>query len=51
MTALILSGGGALGAFEAGAIQSLRDSGDEFDPCVWQFDRRHQRIVCRAGQN
>jgi predicted acylesterase/phospholipase RssA len=31
MKALILSGGGALGAFEAGAIQSLHDSGDEFD--------------------
>ena len=31
MKALVLSGGGALGAFEAGAIQSLRDSGDGFD--------------------
>jgi len=29
--ALVLSGGGALGAFEAGAIQTLRDSGTEFD--------------------
>ncbi len=31
MKALILSGGGALGAFEAGAIKALNDNGHEFD--------------------
>jgi predicted acylesterase/phospholipase RssA len=31
MRALVLSGGGALGAFEAGAIQALSDNHDEFD--------------------
>lgn len=31
MKALVLSGGGALGAFEAGAIQALTDGGEEFD--------------------
>ncbi len=31
MKALVLSGGGALGAFEAGAIQALSDSHDESD--------------------
>lgn len=31
MKALVLSGGGALGAFEAGAIQTLVGAGEEFD--------------------
>jgi len=31
MNALVLSGGGALGAFEAGAIKALYDSGSKFD--------------------
>ncbi len=31
MKALVLSGGGALGAFEAGAIKALHDGGSEFD--------------------
>ena len=31
MKALVLSGGGALGAFEAGVIQALKDNGQEFD--------------------
>ncbi|HTC30198.1 MAG TPA: patatin-like phospholipase family protein [Candidatus Acidoferrum sp.] len=31
MKALVLSGGGALGAFEAGALKALTDAGEEFD--------------------
>ncbi|MGH7737683.1 MAG: patatin-like phospholipase family protein [Candidatus Tyrphobacter sp.] len=48
MKALVLSGGGALGAFEAGAIQALTDGGYEFNLiCGTSIGAINAALVCQ----
>lgn len=48
MRALVLSGGGALGAFEAGVIQALNDKGHQFDLiCGTSIGAINASLVCQ----